>query len=99
MREDHKMLKRYLDTVIGAVALMAFSIGMRAGTALPHQPEEAKTHRVASVPRRDLSGIWGVDDKIRMEGISVTELRIARSLHRPGRKHSQLTSLQARRRA
>ena len=44
------------------------SLGLRAQSAPPQQPEEAKTHRAAPAPRRDLSGIWDVVDT--MEGIS-----------------------------
>jgi hypothetical protein len=63
------MLNRYVTPVIGVVAILTFSFGTRAQTVLPKQPEAAKIHRVVPAPRRDLSGIWGVDDKFRMEGI------------------------------
>src|SRR4029077_9054758 len=68
--EDFKMLKQFVKPVIGVVAMLAFSFGMRAQTAPPQQPEAAKARKAASAPRRDLSGIWEVVD--RMEGISPT---------------------------
>jgi hypothetical protein len=93
--EDFNMLRRFVNVFIGIGAFLALSLGTRAQTAQSHQPDAAKTHRVASVPRRDLSGIWGVDDKIRMEGISPAGVKshapftalgenIANNVYKPG---------------
>jgi hypothetical protein len=86
---------RFVNTVIGVVAALAFSFGLHAQTAPPQQPESAKTHRTAPVPRRDLSGIWGVEEKLRMEGISPAGVKshapftplgedIANNVYKPG---------------
>jgi hypothetical protein len=64
------MRMRYVKPVIGAVVVLALSIGMRAQTAPPQQPEAKKNQKTVPAPRRDLSGIWGVEDSLRMEGIS-----------------------------
>ena len=48
--------------------MLALSFGARAQTAPPQQPVRQKTHSAAETPRRDLSGIWEVED--RMAGIS-----------------------------
>jgi len=62
------MLKRFLNPVLGGVAVLVLSFGARAQTTPPQQSERPKTHSAAAVPRRDLSGIWDVED--RMAGIS-----------------------------
>ncbi|HXP79084.1 MAG TPA: hypothetical protein VN976_04210 [Verrucomicrobiae bacterium] len=64
------MRKRYLNPVIRIIAVVAISICLRAQTSPPQQPQAAKTHKAAPAPRRDLSGIWGVEDNLRLEGIS-----------------------------
>jgi hypothetical protein len=87
------MLKRFVKPVFGAVAGLALTIGVRAQTAPTQQPEAAKTHQVAPAPRRDLSGIWDVAD--RMEGISPAGVKshapftalganIANNVYKPG---------------
>jgi hypothetical protein len=89
------MLKRNVGSVIGVVVMLALSYGTCAQTAPPQRPEAPKTHRAMPAPRRDLSGIWGVDDKIRMEGISPAGVKshapftalgenIANNVYKPG---------------
>jgi len=76
-----------------SVAVLAFSFGICAQTAHPQQSEAAKTHKAAPAPRRDLSGIWDVEDT--MEGISprgvkshapftVFGANIANNVYKPG---------------
>jgi hypothetical protein len=62
------MLKRSVNSVIGVVAVLAFSFGMPAQTAPPQSPEATKRQKAVPAPRRDLSGIWDVENT--MEGIS-----------------------------
>src|SRR5260370_30607064 len=87
------MLKRYVNSVIGVVAVLTLSFGARAQTAPSKQPAVAKSQKAASAPRRDLSGIWDVAD--RMEGISPTGVKshapftawgedVANKLYKPG---------------
>jgi hypothetical protein len=67
--EDFKMLNRFANSALRIVAVLAFSFGLRAQTAPALQTEEAKPGRAAApAPRRDLSGIWDVENT--MEGIS-----------------------------
>jgi hypothetical protein len=93
LREESEMLKRYVNSVIGGVAALALSFGARAQTAPPKQPDAAKRQKAAPAPRRDLSGIWDVED--RMEGISPRGVKshapftawgedIANNLYKPG---------------
>jgi hypothetical protein len=92
-RKDFKMLKRFVNPVLGVFAILAFPFGMRAQTAPPSRPEAAKARKAAPAPRRDLSGIWEVVD--RMEGISPTGVKthapftalganIANNVYKPG---------------
>src|SRR6266705_1353979 len=67
------MLKRHVNSVIGVVAVLTLSFGARAQTAPSKQPAVAKSQKAAPAPRRDLSGIWDVGD--RMEGISPTGVK------------------------
>ena len=87
------MLKRHVDPVMAVVAVLAFSFVARAQTPPPQQQEAAKTHKAAPAPRRDLSGIWDVVD--RMEGISPRGVKthapftafganIANNVYKPG---------------
>jgi hypothetical protein len=87
------MPKRYVNSVIGVVAVLALCLGTRAQTAPPKQPGVAKSHRAAPAPRRDLSGIWDVEDT--MEGISPRGVKshapftawgadVASNLYKPG---------------
>jgi len=87
------MLKRYVNSVIGVVAVLTLSFGARAQTAPSQQPAVAKSQKAAPAPRRDLSGIWDVGD--RMEGISPTGVKshapftawgedVANNLYKPG---------------
>ena len=87
------MLKRFVITVIGIFAVLALSVGARAQTASPQQPEAAKNHKAGPAPRRDLSGIWGPEDT--MEGISPRGVKshapftalgenIANNVYKPG---------------
>jgi hypothetical protein len=87
------MLRRSVNSVIGAVAVLAFSFGMRAQNAPPQQPETAKRQKAAPTPRRDLSGIWDVENT--MEGISPAGVRshapftdwgidVANNVYKPG---------------
>ena len=87
------MLKRYVNSVIGVVAVLTLSFGARAQTAPSKQPAVAKSQKAAPAPRRDLSGIWDVAD--RMEGISPTGVKshapftawgedVANNLYKPG---------------
>jgi hypothetical protein len=89
------MRMRYVKPAIGAVAVLALSIGLRAQTAPPQQPEAKKNQKGAPAPRRDLSGIWGVEDRLRMEGISPAGVKshapftamgedIAKNVYKPG---------------
>jgi hypothetical protein len=91
--EDLKMLKRHVDPVMAVVAVLAFSFVARAQTPPPQQQEAAKTHKAAPAPRRDLTGIWDVVD--RMEGISPRGVKthapftafganIANNVYKPG---------------
>src|SRR6202047_5695519 len=87
------MLRRYVNSVIGGVAGLALSFSARAQTAPPKQPQVTNSQKAAATPRRDLSGIWDVED--RMEGISPTGVKshapftawgadIANNLYKPG---------------
>jgi hypothetical protein len=72
--EDYEMLKRFVKTVVGLVAVLALSCGLRAQTSPRQQPEAAKNQKAATpAPRRDMAGIWDVED--RMEGISPTGVK------------------------
>lgn len=62
------MWKRLANTVLQVAAVAAFSLSLRAQTAPPKQSQGPKAHRAAPAPRRDMSGIWDVED--RLEGIS-----------------------------
>ena len=55
------MLKRFLNLVIGCVALPAISLGAYAQAPAPKKPAE-KGHRAAPAPRRNLSGTWATPD-------------------------------------
>ena len=87
------MLKRSVNSVIGVVAVLAFSFGMRAQTAPPRPSEAAKRQKTVPAPRRDLSGIWDVENT--MEGISPAGVKlhapftawgadIANNVYKPG---------------
>jgi len=87
------MLKRTAAPVINLIAALAFSFAMRAQTAAPQQIDPAAAQRKIPAPRRDLSGIWEVAD--RMEGISPTGVKshapftalganIANNIYKPG---------------
>jgi hypothetical protein len=91
--EDLKMLKRHVDPVMAVAAVLAFSFVARAQTPPPQQQEAAKTPKAAPAPRRDLTGIWDVVD--RMEGISPRGVKthapftafganIANNVYKPG---------------
>jgi hypothetical protein len=87
------MLKKSMGTMIGAIAVLAFFVGMRAHSATPQQMDAARTHKPSAAPRRELSGIWEAAD--RMEGISPTGVKkhapftalgadIANNIYKPG---------------
>jgi hypothetical protein len=87
------MLRILVKPIIEVAVVLAFSLGVGAQTAPPKQSDATKTHRVAPAPRRDLSGIWDVED--RMEGISPTGVKshspftaeganIAKNVYKPG---------------
>jgi len=62
------MRSEHFKAIIGLLAALAFSSGLRAQTAAQQQPAADKAPKAAPAPRRDLSGIWDVKDT--MEGIS-----------------------------
>src|SRR6266853_926287 len=87
------MLKRDVNSVIGVAVVLALTLSTRAQTVPPKQPAVAKSQKAAPAPRRDLSGIWDVGD--RMEGISPTGVKshapftawgadVANNLYKPG---------------
>ncbi len=87
------MLNWYVKSVLGVVAVLVLSFGARAQTAPPKQPAPAKSQKAAPAPRRDLSGIWDVED--RMEGISPAGVKshapfaawgseVANNVYKPG---------------
>ena len=87
------MLKWNVNSVIGVAAVLALFTSTRAQNALPKQPQVAKSQKAAPAPRRDLSGIWDVED--RMEGISPRGVKshapftawgedVANNLYKPG---------------
>jgi hypothetical protein len=87
------MPKRFVNPIVGGVAMLFFSIGVRAQTAPPQPSGAVKTAKIAPAPRRDLSGIWEVAD--RMEGISPAGVKshapftalganIANNVYKPG---------------
>ena len=87
------MLKRNPGPLFVFVALLAFSSCVLAQTALRQEPEAAKNRKPAPAPRRDLSGIWDVAE--RMEGISPRGVKshapftdfganIANNVYKPG---------------
>jgi hypothetical protein len=87
------MLKPFVKLAIGVLGVLALSVGVFAQTAPPKQPQAAKAHKAAPAPRRDLSGIWDVED--RMEGISPAGVKshapftdlganIANNVYKPG---------------
>jgi hypothetical protein len=86
------MVKRYLNSVLG-IAALALSLGVNAQTAPPQQPTAAKSQKATAAPRRDLSGIWDVEDT--MEGISPAGVKthapftdfganVANNVYKPG---------------
>lgn len=88
------MPSRSLHSVIGVVlGMVAFSFGARAQTPPAHQAEAAKSQKANPTPRRDLSGIWDVENT--MEGISPAGVKshapfttwgadIANNVYKPG---------------
>jgi hypothetical protein len=63
------MGKRYPYSIFNvAVALLLFACGLYAQTAQPREPAPEKDQKTTPAPRRDLSGIWDVEDTL--EGIS-----------------------------
>jgi hypothetical protein len=62
------MAKRSLNTILGGIALVAFSVGMHAQTSPRKKTGAPKTQQDATAPRRDLSGIWDAENT--MEGIN-----------------------------
>jgi hypothetical protein len=91
--EDFRMLRIHVKLIVELAAVLAFSLGVGAQTAPQQQPDAAKNHRAAPAPRRDLSGIWDVEN--RMEGISPTGVKshapftaeganIANNVYKPG---------------
>ena len=62
------MIVRHVNTVLAGVAVLALSVSARAQTTPPKKPAAAKNQQAAPAPRRDLSGIWDVENM--MEGIS-----------------------------
>ena len=68
IREALEMLKPQVILVFGVVATFAISCHARAQTNASTQQPAAKNQKAAPAPRRDLSGIWEVED--RMEGIA-----------------------------
>lgn len=62
------MLNARANRIMGIATVLAFSIGVRAQNAPPQPAEAAKPHPAAPAPRRDLSGIWDVENTL--EGIS-----------------------------
>jgi len=71
--EDFGMIKRFVKPVVALIAVLAFSFGIRAQTSPRPQSEVAKNQKTAATPRRDMSGIWDVED--RMEGIAPTGVK------------------------
>ena len=70
VREDFKMLNRYVTPVIGVVAILTFSFGTSLQTAPLAKLEAAKIHKAARPtprPVRDLGSRWR-----QMEGILPT---------------------------
>jgi hypothetical protein len=93
VREDFKMLRQFVNSMIGGFAVLALCVSMRAQTAPSQQPEAAKNRKAAPAPRRDLSGIWAPEDT--MEGISPRGVKthapftafgenIANNVYKPG---------------
>lgn len=87
------MQKWHVNSILEVAAVMAFALGLCAQTAPPQQAQVAKAHQAAPAPRRDLSGIWDVED--RMEGISPAGVKshapftpfganIANNVYKPG---------------
>ena len=62
------MYKSLLKLSVGLGATLALSFGLRAQTAPKPAPAPVKESKATSVPRRDMSGIWDVENT--MEGIS-----------------------------
>jgi hypothetical protein len=82
-----------VKSIVELVVVLAFSLGVGAQTTPAQQPDVAKTHHAAPAPRRHLSGIWDVEN--RMEGISPTGVKshasftaeganIANNVYKPG---------------
>jgi len=89
------MSKRYWHCLIGIVAALSLSIGALAQGAPPQKPDAAKSQKAAPAPRRDLTGLWAVDEKLRMEGVSPAGVKshapftalgaeIANNVYKPG---------------
>jgi hypothetical protein len=87
------MHKRGAILIVELIAVLALSPALHAQATPPQQSDVAKTHRAAVAPRRDLSGIWDVED--RMAGISPTGVKshapftteganIANNVYKPG---------------
>ena len=62
------MIKQSLNSLIVAIALVVFSLGLHAQTRPNAKPEAPKTAQPAPAPPRDLSGIWDAVDT--MAGIA-----------------------------
>jgi hypothetical protein len=62
------MRKWRVNPFIGVAAVLAVSFGVCAQTAPSRQPAATKKQKAAPAPRRDLSGIWDVENTL--EGIS-----------------------------
>jgi hypothetical protein len=62
------MLGSTQRAIIGITASLAFSLGLSAQTTAQQKPEAPKPHRAAPAPKRDMSGIWDVENTL--EGIA-----------------------------
>lgn len=80
------MRKLFAGPAFALLAVLAFSYALRAQTSPPQQPKPVTTHKEIPAPRRDLSGIWEVAD--RMEDLP-GGCEVARSVHGVRGEHRQ----------
>ena len=87
------MFKPRMTLVLEIVGMLVISVATTAQTPVPTQPPPAKNQKPAPAPRRDLSGIWDVEN--RMEGIAPNGVKshapftawgadIATNVYKPG---------------
>jgi hypothetical protein len=92
-RMNFKMGKMHANMFVTIGAVLVFSTGAHGQSAPPQRAEAAKPQHAAAAPRRDLGGIWDVENT--MEGISPAGVKshapftpeganVANNVYKPG---------------